>query len=118
MPNNPLGWDSVEPNKDVNNEQFEVLLREQFDLNAKIAKVFKGPTGKEVLAWLRQATIESAAWMPSVALRHGIEAANSHAYAREGQNALVRDLERRIALAEKCKSPDDLTRFLNNSEAI
>ena len=110
--NDPLGWQSVDPSPDANAEQFERAALEQFDLNAKIAKIFGGSAGKDVLEWLRSATIESAAWMPSIAMQRGIEAANAHAYAREGQNALVRDLERRIELAKKCKTPDDLARFV------
>ena len=112
MPNNPLGWAALEPSQNVNADQFGELMRQQFDLNAKIHAAFKSKGGKEVIKWLREATIESAAWMPSVALQHGIEAANAHAYAREGQNALVRDIERRIELADKCKTPDDLARFV------
>lgn len=110
--NDPLGWQAIEPQPDANAAEFERLTKEQYDLNAKLAKLFKSPAGKDVLKWLRQATIESAAWMPSIALHKGIEAANAHAYAREGQNALVRDLERRIELAEKCKTPDDLARYV------
>ena len=113
---NPLGWDALKQDKVPNAEQFETLLLEQFDLNAKLASIFKGKACKDVLKWLRGATIESASWMPSVAMHHGIEAANAHAYAREGQNALVRDIERRIELAEKCKTPDDLGRFVTNKE--
>ncbi len=106
----PLGLNTdLEPTgSDETKEIFEAQIREQFELNMAIAQTFNTPHGKKVLAFLRKATIESAAWMPSLAMQHGIEAANAHAYAREGQNAMVRDVESRIELAQKCKSPDDL----------
>ena len=112
----PLGWESLEPASSANADAFEALNVEQFNINAKIHSVFKSKTGKEVLQWLRQQTIESAAWMPSIAISRGIDAANAHAYAREGQNALVRDIETRIELAEKCKEPKDLGKHIKAKE--
>lgn len=106
----PLGLNpDLEPTgSDETKEIFERRLREEFELNMAIAQTFNTPHGKKVLAFFRKATVESAAWMPSLALQHGLEAANAHAYAREGQNAMVRDVENRIDLAQRCKSPDDL----------
>lgn len=111
---NPLGFQpGIDPDPVSNDEIFKAQLKEMFDLNMAVYQVFKTPHGKKVLAWLRKATIESAAWMPSIAREHGIEAANAHAYAREGQNALVRDIENRMDVASKCKSPEDLMNFVN-----
>ena len=106
----PLGWQGLEMSN-ANDEVFKAECQKQFELNTSIAGIFKGDNGKRVLAWLRMATIESAAWSPSIARAHGVEAANAHAYAREGQNALVRDLERRIDLAKKCKTVEDLSKL-------
>lgn len=101
----PLGFSS-------NNEAQEKFYREasvkRFDEIMNTARVFGTKDGKKELERLRAATIESSAWSPSLAAQSGIEAANAHAYAREGQNALVRDIENKIALSKKIKTPDDL----------
>lgn len=110
----PLGLGSdIEPDgSEETREVFERRLRDEFELNMAVAQSFNTPHGKKVLAFFRKATIESGAWMPSLALQHGMEAANAHAYAREGQNAMVRDIERRIELAQKCKTPEDLVELM------
>lgn len=87
---------------------FKARARADFDSIIFTAQTYGTEAGKRELARLRAATIESAAWMPSLAQQYSIEAANAHAYAREGQNALVRDIERRIELAKKIKTPEDL----------
>lgn len=110
---NPLGWaqagmdDGADPNEAV----FKQKLLEVFELNANIARTFNTPHGKKVLAFLRKATIESATWMPSLPYQEAI----SHGFAREGQNALVRDLENRIALAHQCKTEEDLINIMKGS---
>lgn len=58
------------------------------DLDILIARTFDSFEGRKVLEWLRATTIEQPAWVP------GLDA--SHGYAREGQNSLVREIERRI----------------------
>lgn len=108
---NPLGWsDNVDPS--TNNDIFAKHAKELFELNMLIKRVFETEDGIKLLSWLRSVTIESVTWQPSVAQQHGIEAANATAYAREGQNALVRDLENRIKVCEKCKSPEELVNFI------
>lgn len=87
---------------------FKAKLRDYFDSIMHTAQTYGTPAGQKELARLRASTIESAAWMPSLAQQHSIEAANAHAYAREGQNALVRDIENRLELAKKVKTPEDL----------
>jgi hypothetical protein len=58
------------------------------DIDILITRTFSTEEGRQVLAWLRQVTIEVPAWVP------GQEA--SYGYAREGQNSLVREIERRM----------------------
>jgi len=58
------------------------------DLDRLYARVFSTRDGKKLLAHLRGVTIEQPTWYP------GEDA--SHGYAREGQNSLVREIERRI----------------------
>jgi hypothetical protein len=106
---NPLGFQQgLDPDPAANDDMFQQQMREVFDLNMAIAVVKKTEAGKKLFAFLRTATIESAAWSPALAQQAGIDAANAHAYAREGQNALVRDLESRAALAEKVRTPEEL----------
>lgn len=62
------------------------------DIDILIARTFASEEGKQVLAWLRQVTIEVPAWVP------GQDA--SYGFAREGQNSLVREIERRIVRAK------------------
>jgi hypothetical protein len=113
---NPLGWDnSLEPTPDANEAHFKAQMKEIFDLNMAIYQTFNSKSGKKILAWLRKATIEAATWMPSIARQSGIDAANAHAYAREGQNALVRDLERRIDIAMNCESPDEIPNYIKEN---
>ena len=52
------------------------------------AQVFSTRAGKKLLAHLRSVTIEQPTWYP------GEDA--SHGYAREGQNSLIREIERRL----------------------
>jgi hypothetical protein len=81
------GWGFFEPAKvEVPEEQ------PKQDIDLILARTFASQEGQQALAWLRQATIEVPAWVP------GQEA--SYGYAREGQNSLVREIERRIARAK------------------
>lgn len=62
--------------------------READELDRLFLRVFSTQDGVKLLAHLRAVTIEQPTWYP------GEDA--SHGYAREGQNSLVRDIERRI----------------------
>lgn len=113
---NPLGLvpDGKEGQpSDAQQEAFLEAARKRYEYCIKTAKIFKSKEGQEVLAIWRQNTIESAAWMPSLAQQTSIEAANAHAYAREGQNAFVRDVELCIEIAHKCKTLDDFCAMIN-----
>jgi len=112
---NPLG---IAPSGDgkMTDAQQEVFLeaaRKRYEYCVKMAKIFKGSDGKDVLKVWRQNTIESACWMPSLAQQTTLEAANAHAYAREGQNAFVRDIELCIEIAHKCKTLEDFCAMIN-----
>jgi hypothetical protein len=63
------------------------------DLDKLHLRVFSTRDGKKLLAHLRGITIEQPTWYP------GEDA--SHGYAREGQNSLVREIERRITRARE-----------------
>jgi hypothetical protein len=81
------GWDFFEPQKQAAPEE-----QPKAEIDILIARTFGTPEGKQVLTWLRQATIETPAWVP------GHDA--SYGFAREGQNSLVREIERRIGRAK------------------
>jgi hypothetical protein len=61
------------------------------DVDRLYLRVFGSDDGQKLLTHLRSMTIEQPTWYP------GEEA--SHGYAREGQNSLVREIERRIKRA-------------------
>lgn len=56
-------------------------------------RVFSTSDGSKLLSYLRSVTIEQPTWYP------GEE--SSHGYAREGQNSLIREIERRLTRARK-----------------
>jgi hypothetical protein len=65
------------------------------DLDKLFLRVFSTRDGKKLLTHLRQTTIEQPTWFPGEDPSHG--------FAREGQNSLVRDIERRIYRARSEK---------------
>lgn len=101
----PLGFDT-------NAEAFKEQSKDAYTYCVQLAKIFKSEEGQAVLKKWREMTIESATWMPSIALNHSIEAAQAHAFAREGQNAFVRQIEESIEIANKCKTLDDYQNLL------
>jgi len=107
--NDPLGFDPTakadqyDPTKEV----FEQAAAELFNLNSAFLRCFSTPDGQIVLDFLKKNTIEAGTWMPGLAASNGLEAATAHGFAREGQNALVRDVLGRIELAMSAKSPED-----------
>ncbi len=58
------------------------------DLDMAFVRCFSTKEGQIVLEHLRKTTIEQPTWYP------GEDA--SHGFAREGQNSIVREIERRI----------------------
>jgi hypothetical protein len=82
------GWDDIDaiPTADVK----EVTTkREELDRLAK--RVFSTEDGQKLLKWMREVYLENPSWQPG--------ADNSYGYWREGQNAVIRDLEARIRRA-------------------
>lgn len=84
---NEEGWGFFDPAKVAAPDE-----QPKQDIDLIFARTFASQEGKQTLAWLRQVTIEVPAWVP------GQDA--SYGYAREGQNSLVREIERRIARAK------------------
>jgi len=74
------GWEEVSGNV--------VSIDKVDELDKKYLKTFATKTGREVLEHLRRITIEQPTWSPGED--------SSYGFAREGQNSLVRDIERRI----------------------
>ena len=84
------GWEGL---RQVEPELRRTSQNEQDDIDRLYLRVFGSDDGQEILSHLRALTIEQPTWYP------GEEA--SHGYAREGQNSLVREIERRIRRASK-----------------
>ena len=114
---NPLGlMPEVDPEQtpeDARQAAFEKAAQERWEYCLNIAKMFKTPHGKKILKTWRENTIESSAFSPMLAQQSSLEAANAHAYAREGQNAFVRDIENCIEIAHTCKTLDDFCARIN-----
>tara|TARA_R100000231_G_scaffold25866_2_gene23453 strand:- start:1590 stop:1859 length:270 start_codon:yes stop_codon:yes gene_type:complete len=82
------GWDglrTVEPEIRQSNEE------QRDDVDRLYLRVFGSDDGQKLLTHLRSLTIEQPTWYP------GEDA--SHGFAREGQNSLVREIERRMMRA-------------------
>ena len=62
--------------------------RKKEDLDILIARTFSTENGQKVLAWLREAYLENPSWQPG--------AESSFGFFREGQNSVIRDIEKRI----------------------
>jgi len=76
------GWEELEPMNVV------AIDRKKEDLDIMIARTFSTENGQKVLAWLREAYLENPSWQPG--------AESSFGFFREGQNSVVRDIEKRI----------------------
>ena len=83
-------------NKKVNIgvDGFQRSQERDLEISKNLATVFSGPTGKEVLSYLRSITIEMVHWpnVTSEELRH-----------HEGQRYLVGMIEQRISHAHRSK---------------
>ena len=84
------GWEGL---RQVEPELRRTSQNEQDDIDRLYLRVFGSDDGQEILSHLRSLTIEQPTWYP------GEEA--SHGYAREGQNSLVREIERRMKRASE-----------------
>jgi len=84
------GWDGL---RQVAPELRRTNQQDRDDIDRMYLRVFGSEDGQNVFEHLRSLTIEQPTWYP------GEEA--SHGYAREGQNSLVREIERRIKRASE-----------------
>ena len=87
LPSND-GWDGLRLTQPEQTQHVD-----QDDVDRLYLRVFGSDDGQKLLTHLRSLTIEQPTWYP------GEEA--SHGYAREGQNSLVREIERRMQRASK-----------------
>ncbi len=84
------GWEglrTVEPQTVLSNKD------NQDDIDRLYLRVFASEDGQKLHEHLRSLTIEQPTWYP------GEDA--SHGFAREGQNSLVREIERRMERARR-----------------
>jgi hypothetical protein len=87
---NPDGWEGLQA------ADPEIAQKQQVDkddVDRLYLRVFGSDDGQKLLTHLRSLTIEQPTWYP------GEDA--SHGYAREGQNSLVREIERRMKRARE-----------------
>jgi len=82
------GWQGLQ---EVDPQIAEKQQVDKDDVDRLYLRVFGSDDGQKLLTHLRSMTIEQPTWYP------GEEA--SHGYAREGQNSLVREIERRMKRA-------------------
>ena len=80
-----MSWDNLLQTPELSDDQTGN------EIDRLILRVFSTRDGKKLLTHFRQITIEQPTWFP------GEDA--SHGYAREGQNSMIRDIERRMARA-------------------
>jgi hypothetical protein len=85
---NPDGWAGLQS---VDPSIAEKQQIDKDDVDRLYLRVFGSDDGQKLLTHLRSLTIEQPTWYP------GEDA--SHGYAREGQNSLVREIERRMQRA-------------------
>ena len=79
------GWDGIE----LLDKQ---PVDQQRDVDLLFKKTFTSEEGKRVLEHLKKYTLDQSTWFPG--------SGNDMAYAREGQNSVVRDIIRRIERAD------------------
>lgn len=77
-----MSWDDIEPDVSIPED------RKRDDLDILIARTFSTENGQKVLAWLRESYLENPSWQPG--------AESSFGFYREGQNSVIRDIEKRI----------------------
>ena len=107
----PLGFDRLSTQPEIDPAAVEVFEKQAFELyelDKAIERLTRTKDGKRLFKFLRQNTIEAPTWMAGL----GYQEAVAHGFAREGQNALVRDLEDRAARAKGVNSPEDYQTLL------
>lgn len=84
------GWDGL---RHAMPQSLEEARQEPSDTDLLYLRVFGSDEGQKVLEHLRLLTIEQPTWYPGEDAAHG--------FAREGQNSLVREIERRLMKARQ-----------------
>jgi hypothetical protein len=79
------GWEGIEV---LDQEPKGEPKDKQIELDKAFARTFDTDEGKKVLAHLISRTLEQPTWVPG--------ADNSYGYAREGQNSIIREINKRI----------------------
>lgn len=79
------GWDALRPADNVDLTKHKAT---QDELDLEFVRCFSTEAGANVLQYLRSVTLDQASWYPGEDPSHG--------FAREGQNSIVREIERRI----------------------
>jgi len=97
----PLGFGQEVETTDTARAEFERKHQEVAELDSAFLRLFDSADGILVLEFLKKNTIESVTWSSAIAQNSSLDAAVAHGYAREGQNALVRDIIARIEFARR-----------------
>ena len=84
------GWEDLEQSKNKEIKDNQQIID---DHNRLVLRVFKDEDGVKLLNWLKQVYLDQPVAIPG--------SDSSHAYYREGQNSVVRDIFNRIAKARK-----------------
>ena len=79
------GWDELRP---ADNSDLTKHKKMQDELDLEFVRCFSTEAGQVVLNYLKSVTLEQPGWYPGEDPSHG--------YAREGQNSIVREIERRV----------------------
>lgn len=104
----PLGLNKDQDIHDPTVEEFARMSAALYNLDKAFLDCFSTPAGQAVLEFWKTQTINAATWMSSLATGPGgLDAATAHGFAREGQNALVRDAINRMTTVATATSPED-----------
>lgn len=95
---NAEGWAGLDPTSPDNTAAREQQARERFERAKVIADAFTDDKGRRALQALRDQTVELAAWKPD---ELGLLNAIGFGIYREGQDQLIRFIERCIETAER-----------------
>jgi|TARA_R100001530_G_C4304333_1_gene151306 hypothetical protein len=90
----PWGQDAIDAENEADLKKNQAAQQE---LNKQYSICFSTPTGKKVLEHLRKCTIDQPTWIPGGGQLDGVSVVQ-HAFVREGQNSIVRNIVDRINL--------------------
>jgi hypothetical protein len=83
--NNPLQFKTKNPANKTENS--DALLKQNHKVILDFYRLFNTPEGERVLAFLKSKTLDQPCWNPAYG-----ENAERNAFAREGQNHIVREI--------------------------